>query len=220
MTTQENHRAGSSKTSAPSRKRMRGCARCCCAPRKRSPAPTSCCSRSRRPWHDRAPAPGRPPPPPGPLRIGPDPTDAAGSRRRPLMTRWMPLLGLLAVLGTGGEYTFNKNSTGTGSGTGTGTGTGNNPTGPSPTPSPTPTPTPTGTFRTPDPAPGTFLPLPPYGPQVYTLVDRALNPITCENFSFIDALSEALRARDTRWGYLCRGVGCTSGARDKLIFPP
>jgi hypothetical protein len=71
--------------------------------------------------------------------------------------------------------------------------------------------------RTPDPAPGTFLPLPPYGIQVMNsvTVDPALH---CLDFQFIDAVVDALRLRDTRWGYFCRGVGCTTGSMDKIAY--
>jgi hypothetical protein len=71
--------------------------------------------------------------------------------------------------------------------------------------------------RTPDPSPGSFLPLPPYGIQVMNnvTVDPALH---CLDFQFIDAVVDALRLRDTRWGYLCRGTGCTTGSMDKIAY--
>jgi len=112
-------------------------------------------------------------------------------------------------------------SAGGGNGTGSGNGSGSVlPTSPTPSPSPTPAPTPApqpAGFRTPDPAPGTFLPLPPYGIQVLNTVtvDPALH---CADFVFIDALVDALRLRDTRWGYMCRGVGCTTGSLDKIAY--
>jgi len=111
-------------------------------------------------------------------------------------------------------------SAGGGNGTGSGNGTGGTvlPTGPTPTPSPTPVPVPQPAGpRTPDPAPGTFLPLPPYGIQVMNAVtvDPALH---CLDYVFIDAVVDALRLRDARWGYLCRGVGCTSGSMDKIAY--
>lgn len=113
-------------------------------------------------------------------------------------------------------------SAGGGNGTGSGNGTGGTvlPTGPTPTPTPTPTPSPTpqpAGPRTPDPAPGTFLPLPPYGIQVLNAV--TVDPaIHCLDFQFIDAVVDALRLRDSRWGYLCRGVGCTTGSFDKIAY--
>jgi hypothetical protein len=115
------------------------------------------------------------------------------------------------------EYTFNNNSSGTGTGTGSGTGTGGNPTGPSPTPTPTPTPAPAPTFRTPDPPAGSFLPLPTYGLQ--TLNTVSVDPAAhCLDFGFIDAVVDALRLRDTRWGYMCRGVGCSQASMDKIAY--
>jgi len=115
------------------------------------------------------------------------------------------------------DYTFNNNSTGTGTGTGTGSGTGS-PTSPTtPTPSPTPTPGPTGGPRTADPAPGTFLPLPSYGLQVLNTV--TVDPAAhCLDYGYIDAVVDALRLRDTRWGYMCRGIGCSQASMDKIAY--
>jgi hypothetical protein len=124
------------------------------------------------------------------------------------------LLCLLAV--TGCDINISAGgATSTSNGTGSGVG---GPTSPSPTPAPTPIPTPQPAgARTPAPAPGTFLPLPPYGIQVLNsvTVDPALH---CFDYVFIDAVVDALRLRDSRWGYLCRGVGCTGGSMDKIAY--
>jgi len=139
---------------------------------------------------------------PAPHCGGSGPTTPTPDRRSlmriALVLLCVGLLGCDINISAGGGF-------GTGTGTGTGTGVGG-PTSPSPTPSPTPTPTPTPTGqRTPDPSPGSFLPLPAYGIQVLNSVsvDPALH---CLDFGFIDAVVDALRLRDSRWGYLCRGV--------------
>jgi hypothetical protein len=120
--------------------------------------------------------------------------------------RSAPLLVWFCLLAVAGcDITISGGGAGTGPGTGRG-GTAI-PTSPTPAPAPTPgqpipTPAPVG-FRTPDPSPGSFLPLPPYGIQVLNTVtiDPALH---CLDYVFIDAVVDALRLRDTRWGYMCR----------------
>lgn len=86
----------------------------------------------------------------------------------------------------------------------------------SPTPTPTPSPNPSGGFRTPDPAPGQVLPLPTYG---QTVVQSVTVPIgsPCLEFNFLDAVIDQLRARDTRWGYVC-GSDCVNARRDKIAY--
>ena len=134
--------------------------------------------------------------------------------------RSAPLLVWLCLLAVAGcDITISGGGAGTGSGTGTG-GTAI-PTSPTPAPAPAPgqpipTPTPAG-FRTPDPSPGSFLPLPPYGIQVLNTVtiDPALH---CLDYGFIDAVVDALRLRDTRWGYMCRDASCTTASMDKIAF--
>ena len=79
---------------------------------------------------------------------------------------------------------------------------------PIPTPTPTPTPTPSPGARTPDPAPGQRLPLPSYGASVVQQVAAARPDLlrnSCQssggNWGFMDAVVDALRAHDARWGY-------------------
>ena len=79
---------------------------------------------------------------------------------------------------------------------------------PTPTPTPGPTPSPTPGYRTPNPAPGQRLPLPSYGwtvtQQVAQSYPAALRN-SCQSsggtWEFLDRLVDALRARDSRWGY-------------------
>lgn len=91
---------------------------------------------------------------------------------------------------------------------------------PSPTPSPTPAPTPTplpGGTRTADPPAGQVLPLPLYGAAVVAQVTVDVAQ-SCTTFAFLDAVVDALRARDTRWGYACSSGGCASVSQDKVAY--
>jgi hypothetical protein len=75
--------------------------------------------------------------------------------------------------------------------------------GAAPAPGPAPTPPPTGN-RTPDPPPGTILPLPGYGPSIVAAVAAAFPGAlrnSCGNHEFILRLVYELRQIDTRWGF-------------------
>ena len=70
-------------------------------------------------------------------------------------------------------------------------------------PAPSPTPAPTGN-RTPDPPPGTILPLPAYGPNVVQAVAAQFPGAlrnSCGNNEFLLRLVYQLRQIDTRWGF-------------------
>jgi hypothetical protein len=74
---------------------------------------------------------------------------------------------------------------------------------PGPTPTPTPVPPPTGN-RTPDPPPGTILPLPAYAPSVVQNLAGAFPGAlrnSCGNNEWLLRLVYALRLIDTRWGF-------------------
>jgi hypothetical protein len=76
--------------------------------------------------------------------------------------------------------------------------------GPAPAPPPpSPVPPPTGN-RTPDPPPGTILPLPGYGPAVVAQMAAAYPGAlrnSCGNIEFLLRLVYQLRQIDTRWGF-------------------
>lgn len=74
---------------------------------------------------------------------------------------------------------------------------------PAPAPGPTPVAPPTGN-RTPDPPPGTVLPLPGYGPSVVAAIAAAFPGAlrnSCGNHEFLLRLVYQLRQIDTRWGF-------------------
>jgi hypothetical protein len=74
---------------------------------------------------------------------------------------------------------------------------------PAPPPGPSPIPPPTGN-RTPDPPPGTILPLPAYGPSVVSALAAAFPGAlrnSCGNHEFLLRLVYQLRQIDTRWGF-------------------
>jgi hypothetical protein len=74
---------------------------------------------------------------------------------------------------------------------------------PAPPPGPAPIPPPTGN-RTPDPPPGTILPLPAYGPSVVQSIAAQFPGAlrnSCGNHEFLLRLVFALRQIDTRWGF-------------------
>lgn len=132
------------------------------------------------------------------------------------MKRLFGLLILLIAI-AGCEYTFNNGSSSTSSGTGTGgTGTGGNPTSPTPTPTPNPSPIPGGGGRTPDPPAGSFLPFPNYTQQAVLSVNVPIGS-PCLDFTYLDAVVDALRRQDTRWGYVC-GSSCQDVRRDKIAY--
>jgi hypothetical protein len=70
-------------------------------------------------------------------------------------------------------------------------------------PAPVPVPPPTGN-RTPDPPPGTILPLPAYGPSVVEAMAAQFPGAlrnSCGNNEFLLRLVHQLRQIDTRWGF-------------------
>lgn len=72
-----------------------------------------------------------------------------------------------------------------------------------PPPGPSPVPPPTGN-RTPDPPPGTILPLPAYGPSVVAQMAAAFPGAlrnSCGNHEWLLRLVFQLRQIDTRWGF-------------------
>lgn len=74
---------------------------------------------------------------------------------------------------------------------------------PAPGPSPSPVPPPTGN-RTPDPPPGTILPLPGYGPGIVQQMAAAFPGAlrnSCGNHEWLLRLVYQLRQIDTRWGF-------------------
>jgi hypothetical protein len=74
---------------------------------------------------------------------------------------------------------------------------------PGPAPGPSPVPPPTGN-RTPDPPPGTILPLPAYGANVVaTMAAQFPGALrnSCGNHEWLLRLVYALRQIDTRWGF-------------------
>jgi hypothetical protein len=74
---------------------------------------------------------------------------------------------------------------------------------PGPGPAPSPVPPPTGN-RTPDPPPGTVLPLPSYGPSVVATLGAQFPGAlrnSCGNHEWLLRLVYALRQIDTRWGF-------------------
>ena len=73
----------------------------------------------------------------------------------------------------------------------------------------------------------TPLPLPSYGEQVTRDVaaqSPALLANSCQETSgesawrFLDSVIAALRARDARWGYLCKDAACRTFARDVVAY--
>lgn len=127
-------------------------------------------------------------------------------------------LALMAVLASGCDVTIN--SSGTGTGTGTGGGSGSGPTSPTPpTPLPPGVPTPTGP-RTPDPPVGVVLPFPGYAAGVVAGVTVPVSA-SCLSFAYLDAVVDALRLHDTRWGYACGSAattGCAAASLDKIAY--
>lgn len=87
---------------------------------------------------------------------------------------------------------------------------------PSPAPSPAP-PVVNPVGRVPDPPTGTSLPLPSYGASVAAAVPFSVWQV-CTNYGYLDAVVDALRVRDTRWGYVCSAAGCASPSLDKIAY--
>jgi len=132
------------------------------------------------------------------------------------MKRLLVLVSLVAI--TACDVVINSEGGGGGNGSGSGSsGVFPTPTGPTPTPTPSPgTPTPTTPGRTPDPI-GGFLPLPTYGPSLLPTIP--VDPGThCIDYGFLDAMVDALRQKDTRWGYVCKDASCTIVSQDKIAY--
>ena len=75
-----------------------------------------------------------------------------------------------------------------------------------------------GGFRTPDPPVGGQLPFPTYGAAVATSVSTSGVASSCTTSTFLDALVDALRLRDTRWGYVCSNGNCATVSRDAVGY--
>lgn len=98
----------------------------------------------------------------------------------------------------------------------------NNVTPVAPTPTPTPAP---GTNTTPggprpgDPPVGATLPL-PTGAQgtILALGQQYAALVSSCSFAFVDALVSALRASDTRWGYVCKRGSCADISQDVVAY--
>src|SRR3954466_12032357 len=128
----------------------------------------------------------------------------------------LSLLLLVAALSCGCNfYTTNTNTNTGGSGGHRGNGGGGTPTAPTPTPTPTP-----ANGRTPDPPAGSSLGFPSYAATVVASVSVDVSA-SCTTFGYLDAAVDALRARDTRWGYACAnpaGAGCSASSLDKIAY--
>jgi hypothetical protein len=71
------------------------------------------------------------------------------------------------------------------------------------------------------------LPLPSYGEAVtrdFAAANPALLANSCQEktaetaWQFLDQLISTLRARDTRWGYLCKDANCLTVGRDVITY--
>ena len=118
---------------------------------------------------------------------------------------------LVAVLGSACRLTVNATNTATA-----------NPFAPTPTgpTNPTAPTSPAGTgFRTADPAAGAHLPFPTYGASVAASVSTSGVASSCTTSTYLDGLVDALRVRDTRWGYVCSHGNCaTNVSRDAVGY--
>ena len=83
---------------------------------------------------------------------------------------------------------------------------------------PAPTHPTTNGYRTPDPAPGAQLPFPTYGGAVAAGVSTSGVASSCTTSTYLDALVDALRLRDTRWGYVCSNGNCATVSRDAVGY--
>jgi len=129
--------------------------------------------------------------------------------------RWMVLVAVVTLAACNLTLTTTNTNTSTGGNGGAGGSGGSGGTG-SPT-SPTPTPgTPTN-GRTPDPPVGGTLPLPTYTADVVTTIPFT-TASTCLSFGYLDAVVDALRSHDTRWGYACGSSGCGAVSLDKIAY--
>lgn len=109
------------------------------------------------------------------------------------------------------------NESNTNNNTSTSSGNPNGPSNPA-NPNPTPSPTPGGTgTRTPDPAPGQTLPFPTYTAGVVSQITVPVSQ-SCTTFGFLDAVVDALRTHDTRWGYACSSSGCGAPSLDNIAY--
>lgn len=114
-----------------------------------------------------------------------------------------------------------------------GNGTGGSSAGGTVFPSPTPIPSPTdpttpitGT-RTPDPIGGAILPLPQYAATLTKQVSDASPNLVATScvaaygqvgWGYLQAMVNALRARDTRWGFHCKLGNCGNISVDTIMY--
>src|SRR5262245_45214095 len=121
---------------------------------------------------------------------------------------YRPLLCALALAAAACRYTVTNEG---------GNATVANPFAPTPTNPTSPTPPPTFGPRTPDPAPGMILPFPTYAGVVAATVPP-LGLSSCTSSVYLDAVVDALRARDTRWGYVCKAGNCANVSQDAISY--
>lgn len=85
----------------------------------------------------------------------------------------------------------------------------------------------TGGGRVADPPSGSALPLPAYGQsELQSFVNSAAGqaalvsvcPGNANQWAFMDALIDRLRAKDTRWGYYCRRNNCSDPSNDVVAY--
>lgn len=81
--------------------------------------------------------------------------------------------------------------------------------------------------RVPDPPPGQSLAVPAYAEGVtraFAAQNANLLQNSCQDSSgdaawaFMDGVVSALRARDTRWGYVCKFNNCSDPSRDVIAY--
>jgi hypothetical protein len=122
------------------------------------------------------------------------------------------LASLILVAALGSACRFSVNST---------SSSNANPLAPTPT-APTSPANPTAPslngFRTPDPPAGGQLPFPAYGATVAASVSTADVESSCTTTTYLDAVVDALRGRDTRWGYVCSHGNCATVSRDTVGY--
>ena len=93
-------------------------------------------------------------------------------------------------------------------------------------PPPTTTPTPPGTT---EPAPGTTLPIPADAQSIATaaansnqgafyLSQSCQDKFGAAGWNFMDFIVTALKAKDTRWGYLCKNGNCNDISKDVIAY--
>lgn len=133
------------------------------------------------------------------------------------MTRWVGLiLSVTMLMAACSRIAIDNTSTGGTGGTGgSGSGGAGSPTGPTPTPTPG-----SSGNRAPDPPSGAILAIPSAAPGIeaaYAAANASLlatsscpttNPVG--GWAYLDGLVRALRASDTRWGYLAKSGGAVA----------